>query len=249
MPVDYEVDSRFPEIALCLWKRSLAELSTQVAESRFTQISTFLGIYALLRDPIGGLARSFEKQTYLFHELLRPVETLQEGDLSSTDKLQHVIAQVAQESALLAAPHLSHVTYIHFHGHQQLSYIYVSLEDLTRSKFSKPKHVLRIIEEILLSAPDGGLCPIAPIMIATYPNLVTEGESEELTIIIDGNHRVTAVILLRVLASKPNAVRNEADTNAALQQYCQEHALGSKVAHRLARCLGTIVQRWWPVVL
>lgn len=83
VPVDYEVDSRFPEIALCLWKRSLAELSTQVAESRFTQISTFLGIYAFLRDPIGGLARSFEKQTYLFHELLRPVETLQEGDLSS----------------------------------------------------------------------------------------------------------------------------------------------------------------------
>lgn len=228
VPVDFDVDEKFPETAICLWKRALAELSRQVVKGKAIQTETFLEIHAFLRDPIGGLARSFKRQAYLFHELLGAVETLQQGTSLSTDELQRVIAQAAQESALLAVPYLNQITYIHFHGLQQLSYVYVPLKDLRRSEFSKPEHVLEVIEEILLSFPDGGLCPIAPIAIATYPDLVNQREPAELTIIVDGNHRVTAVMLLRVLALRHQASRREADAKAALQQYCKEHGLGAK---------------------
>lgn len=228
VPVDVKTDKRGPKIAQNLWKRALTELSIQLDEGKDAHIPHFIEIHAYLRDPIGGLSRSFEKQACLFRALLHAVDTLQNRIPFLMGERRHAIAQAAQESALLAAPYLNHVVHIHFHGQQKLSYVYVPLENLGRSEFSKPKHVLRIIQEILLSTPEGGLCPIVPVTIATYPNAVTRKASEELTIIIDGNHRVTAVMMLRMLAWKPKAAGREVDAMAALQQYCKKNELGAK---------------------
>lgn len=99
---------------------------------------------------------------------------------------------------------------------------YVRIESLPRSEFSVPKHVLEIIEEILLGTPRGGSPTIAPI--ASYPSFVTVRE-KPLTIIIDGNHRATAFAMLKVLASKP------AQTDyieATLREYCEKHEPGLK---------------------
>ena len=229
MPVNVQTDQRCPELADVLWKRAVAELSAQLASGNTTHIPPFLGIHAFLRDPVGGLSRSFTKQTGLFRALLMAVNIFQGRSPFAKTEFRRVVAQAAQESAFLAAPYLDHVVHIHFHGHQQLSYVYVPLRRLARSEFSRPEHVLDIIREILTSTPEGGLCPIVPIAIATYPNVAArDGAPDELTVIIDGNHRVTAVMLLRMFARHPAALRHASDAHAACHTDCADAHLGAK---------------------
>lgn len=240
MPIDFKTAQKRPDLAHQLWQRASTELAEQLASGRDANILEFLGIHAYLRDPIGGLSRSFARQAVLFQALLKAVRTLEGSTQVSASGLRHMATQAAQESALLAVPYLEHVTHIHFHGNQQLSYVYVPLQRLSRSEFSKPKHVLSIVREILQSSSDGGLCPIVPVMIATYPNLLGSNNSsdnnssnrktstDDLTIIIDGNHRVTATMLLRLLALKPKATGNLAEAKTALHHFCDEHQLGAK---------------------
>ncbi|KAL6722372.1 hypothetical protein ACLMJK_001479 [Lecanora helva] len=229
MPIDVKTDKNCAELALRLWNRALKEISLELVSGTEAHISNFLEIHAYLRDPIGGLSRSFAHQTYQFRALLKAVYTLQHAAPLSMHNLRRVVAQVTRESALLVAPYLNNVVHIHFRGDQQMAYAYVPLQSLARSEFSMPRHVLAIIREILLdSDAEEGLCPVVPIMIATYPNIVTRKAPKELTIIIDGNHRATAVMLLRMFAWKPKALRGEAGAKLVLQHYCEELQLGAK---------------------
>jgi len=154
------------------------------------------------------------------------------------DDWERIIAQAAQESSYLASPHIDRVDYVHFHGHQQLPYVYVSLASLPRSEFSVAKHVLKMIEEILLSKANGGLYSMAPIAIASYPSLVA-ARQKPLTIIIDGDHRATAVALLWFLANQPASTRRTVD-DKALHEYCQKHGLGIKWEVDLADALNEL---------
>lgn len=238
VPVDYDVSEGFAATTLQLWKCSLAELASELAEGTINHAREFLEIHAFLKDPIGGLKKPFNKQLKLFYRLIIAFQVLHQGDMSSVDDWERIIAQAAQESSYLASPHINRVGYVHFHGHQQLPYVHVSLASLPRSEFSVAKHVLKMMEEILRSNADGGLYSMAPIAIASYPSLVVASQ-KPLTIIIDGNHRATAVALLRFLANQPASTRRTVD-DEALHEYCQKHGLGIKWEVDLADALAEL---------
>ena len=226
VPVDYDVDEACRGASIQLWRRALEEMASELSESRIDQARKLLEIHAFLRDPIGGLKKPFEKQLSLFYRILDAFGALYEGDMLSLKEWQLVIAQACQESSYLENPYLENVSYVHFHGHQQLPYVYIPLNSLPRSEFSNAHHVLKIVEEILRSTAEGGLCHIAPIAIASYPSLI-KGGGKPLTVIIDGNHRATVVALLQFLASKPVAAR-KGTLKIPLAEYCQKHGLGTK---------------------
>ena len=131
-------------------------------------------------------------------------------------------------TCFLTTPYLEDTAYMHFCGHQKLTFSNIPLKALSRSEFSEKKHVLRMIQEILQSKADRGLRPIAPITIATYPILSVGAGCEESTIIINGKHRVTATILLHLLATKPKVVTREADAKLVVKMYYDERKLGQK---------------------
>ncbi len=258
VPVDIETE-KVCTVTCDLWNRALTELSIQLLDGKDAHVLEFLGIYTYLRDPIGGLSRSLSRQATVFEALFKAFFALESPIHPSVEALKRAVAQAAQESALLSVTYLISVTHIRVHGHQQMSYAYIPLEHLARSEFSKPTHVLGIVGEILLSSPDAGLCPIVPITIATYPDIFTERASEELTIIIDGNHRATAVMLLRILARKPQALRQEAEAKAAVREYCEAKQLGKKWQLDLEDVLSILfsfdgqqyldqINDMWPVV-
>lgn len=240
MPIDARTEHKYPGLALELWQRALHEFSLEFQDGKYGNALAFLGIYAHLRDPIGGVFRALKKQTRIFRKILRSVHDLETSHPLSSDQLQQAIAQAAQESSFLATSYVEKVTHIHFRGDQQMTYAYVPLDHLSRSEFSKPRHVLDIVREIVLSSQNEPRCPIAPVMVATYPKIRNQSEDEEFTIIIDGNHRVTAVTLLRLLSCDRTAIYSASNAKAALHSFCQEHRLGQKWHADLADVIETL---------
>jgi len=230
-PKDYDTHPTVRNIFLRLWHYALLEISSELAQDWFIHTRQFLEIYAFLRDPIGGLRHSFGKQVDIFRSIISAFRSrCSDSDDLSLDIWMAIVAQAAQESSFLAITHVDKIAYIHFNAHQQLPYIYIGLESLSRSEFSGPRQVLFIIEEILKSAStkDDGVCSVAPIAVATYPAFLTR-RGKELTIIIDGNHRVTATVFLRFLAAHfRGAFAPKTATVIAMRRFCKMNYLGIK---------------------
>ncbi|KAB8297994.1 hypothetical protein EYC80_001767 [Monilinia laxa] len=244
-PVDYRTNSISNSYGIKLWESSLAEIVHQVSRGNYKYAKNFLQIFAFLKDPLGGLDSVLNKSVSLFIYMMKSISKLAcpPSSISLTPKKwQASAAQAAQEALFLASPLLENVSYIHFASHQQLSYTYVPLDGLPRSEFSIPEHVLRIVEEILFekhSQYQGTFC-VAPIAVSSYPILPVQ-RGKNMTVIIDGNHRATAVMVLRLIAEHPTALtpRNP-DNQEALETFCASHTLGIKWKVDLAEVLEII---------
>lgn len=134
------------------------------------------------------------------------------GHLTNT-AWQAVAAQLALESYYLAIKKLEKVVYVHFRGHQQLTYVYVTLDKLRRVEFSLPSRVVEVIKEIIQSHDERN-CIIAPIAISCVTSPRT---NETYKIVTDGNNRVVALTTLRFLTS-----------NTSLEVYSHTHNLDPK---------------------
>ncbi|KAK2821763.1 hypothetical protein FQN49_007699 [Arthroderma sp. PD_2] len=240
VPVDYKIDPTTSCNAIRLWERSLLEIVLQVSKGHLKHAEAFLQIFSFLKDPLGGLQGVFNKAVDLFIYMMTSLASSTRqtpGSPLAPMRWYAAVAQAAQEALFLASPLLENITYIHFTGHQQLSYIYVELDQLRRSEFSIPEHVLHIIEEILtIEFPQHeGSCPIAPISVSSYPALPID-EGKHMTVIIDGNHRATATMILRLIAENP-AVLTTGVPGEVLDTFCTDHELGSKWKVDLAEVL------------
>ncbi|MCJ1456018.1 hypothetical protein MMC28_006375 [Mycoblastus sanguinarius] len=243
IPVDYRTDTSASGYAIQLWESSLTEVIVQVSKGHFEQAKAFLQIFAFLKDPLGGLESVFDKAVDLFAYMMTflAISVRQLPGNSLTRARWHsAAAQAAQEAFFLACPLLERIHYIHFTGHQQLPYVYVALDQLPRSEFSIPEHVLRIVEEILTtqSLQNEGSCPIAPISISSYPALPME-QGKHMTVIIDGNHRATATMVLRLIAERPVVLITE-EPGEVLNAFCTDHKLGLKWKVDLAEVLESL---------
>ncbi|KAK2594944.1 hypothetical protein QQS21_007347 [Conoideocrella luteorostrata] len=238
LPEDYHTTDTSGVLALRLWDRVVAEVipilllsGPETAETKGAS-QTFLEIFAFLRDPIGGLHRDASPTCLVFLQLLLQVRHNlgRNGASEHRQPWPQVIAQIASEATYLVTPYISSAVYIHFCRNQQLLYSYVPIKHLSRAEFSDPSRVLGIIREILESGQrHEGICSVAPIAVATYPRVLdSPGKGNRmLSIIIDGNHRATATVLLRFLASFP-ARRRRNLTVEHLGRYCAEHNMGHK---------------------
>jgi len=193
-PIPY---STTPDLALQLWKKSLSEFGEQLQNLSFAHVRQFLEIHAFLKDPFTGLFNDFDRQTMIFKSLWVEVEKEISGALPSFT-WQATSAQLALESSYLAIKNLEKVAYVHFKGHQQLTYVYVKLDSLRRVEFSLPSRVAEVIKEII-QFHDGKACPIAPITISC---VISPRTQETYKVVTDGNNRVVALTTLRFLASK-----------------------------------------------
>lgn len=243
VPVDYKTDIAASGYALRLWQKSLLEIVIQISKGHFEQAKAFLQIFSFLKDPLGCLESVSDKAvdifTYLMTVLARSRRHIPDNALKRV-RWHAAATQAAQEALFLSCPLLQNIDYIHFTGHQQLPYVYVALDELPRSEFSIPGRVLRIIEEILTidSSQIEGSCPIAPITVSSYPALPME-QGKDMTVIIDGNHRATATMILRLIAERPVALTRK-DHGEVLDAFCTDHGLGLKWKVDLAAVLEII---------
>ncbi|KAI8626838.1 hypothetical protein F5Y19DRAFT_478050 [Xylariaceae sp. FL1651] len=226
VPVDYEVSKLASKMSLQLWNRSLNEIALELETGCLAHVGQFLQIHAFLKDPIFGF-RTFKKQTVIFNQLFAAFqESVPAGSLK-TGALERVAAQAAQESAYLVSPLLEKVSLVHFHAHHQLTYVDVRLDSLARAEWSVPSHVLEIAEEMLLAVAsnEGLACPLVPILVTVRPSF--SKDDQHLTPIVDGNHRATAALMLRFLASQAMST-DRVIMAQQLAVYCIDHGLGSK---------------------
>lgn len=249
LPRDYEVNEATSHMSRRLWKRSLEEIALNLANGTGpTSGAEFLQIHAFTKDPIYGHEKDFTAQYLLFVRLLTTFlqEMTEQSDsqgLIEHMDLERVAAQAAHESSYLTNPLMDRVFLIHFHAHHQLPYAKIPLHNLAREEFSVPAHVLEVAEEMLLAvvANAGHACPIVPILVTACPSYSEpSGGRRFLTPIIDGNHRATASILLRFLATYQQLLEPFADDAAVeyevrgatmsrhLVEYCERHHLGEK---------------------
>jgi hypothetical protein len=135
-----------------------------------------------------------------------------------------LMAQIAQESAFLADPQIENITYVHFSRHQQLPYVYVNLHELPRAEFSIPEHVVEIMHEIMQESISSGQCRIIPIIVASVP-LVSSTAQKPSNIIVDGNNRATATMVLILLAT---VGLEKIDVFSKFDSYCSTHDLSLK---------------------
>lgn len=180
---------------------------------------SFLSIYAFLRDPIGGLHQPIGSAVGWASQFAQVVSVVRR-DRYATSRLAAV--QIAFEAMYLGCPLLEDTAHIHFCGKQQLTYVFVKLAGLKRSELSIPKHVLEMMREILETEP----LSMIPITVAMYPDLTPQGAMR--TIIIDGNHRVTAIALLRLIAEEWHDWRQVDRSKELLSAYCARHRLCHK---------------------
>ena len=130
--------------------------------------------------------------------------------------------------------------------------MYTKIDRLPRAEFSVPARVLEILSEILLEATAVGACAIAPIAIAYAAP--TDPQGKLFKVIIDGNNRLTALTLLRFLATQPGPTSINPD---ALPTHCAAHDLGPKWIVDLREVLAlllasqstlALVQRLWGTI-
>ncbi|KAI1267891.1 hypothetical protein F5Y18DRAFT_273005 [Xylariaceae sp. FL1019] len=227
VPVDYEVGEDASRLSLSLWNRALSEVASDLMDCSRVRAKEFLQIFAFLKDPIYGFRKPFRDQTVIFETLIDLFLQSVLNDQLSLDDLKRVAAQGAQESSYLVCPLLKSVTVVHFKAHHQLTYVNVQLDRLARAEWSVPSHVLEVVEELLqaVAVNNGRACPLVPILVTVRPCFAT-GE-RDLIPIIDGNHRATAVMMLRFLAAEPR-LSNGVDMQERLRRYCVNRRLGKK---------------------
>ncbi|KAJ6784345.1 hypothetical protein PWT90_06164 [Aphanocladium album] len=248
VPDYYETSDTSGKLAIELLERTLLEagpaLITEFHTLETSQV--LLEIFLFLRDPVGGLHRDVKSASIMFFKLFNQVHgAMNQVTASECTLWPHLLSQLAAEACYLATPYVASATYIHFHRHQQLLYSYVAIGSLSRSEFSDASHVLEIIQEILENGQkSGGICGIAPVAIALYPEIPPDcGEkSKMMRVIIDGNHRVTAIAFLRLMAAYPAQYRPQL-TVEHVRSYSARHHVGQKWLLELEAVMAALLRK------
>ncbi|KAI5776334.1 pyridoxal phosphate-dependent transferase [Geopyxis carbonaria] len=199
-----------PNLALSLWTAALAAAAHALSTNTTTHLPSFLSIHSFLLDPLSSPSVPPARQLTAFHALLTSFMT----DHAPLHPLtphswQSVAAQLAAESAWLGIKKLHKVAHVQFVAHQQLTYVYVTLDHLHRAEFSMPARVLELVRELLAAAGElivGGVC-IAPVTV-TYCRSLTRGLGKKwLTDVTAALHALLAcpMTLAAVAAARQSA--------------------------------------------
>ncbi|KAK7424564.1 hypothetical protein QQZ08_008574 [Neonectria magnoliae] len=222
--VPYATESEEQNLSLRLWVHALADFTKNgMALSNWspTRVESFLQIHAFLKDSVCGLRKDSKARSHHFLSLLSDLNLnleLNKGKVV-TQICQAVAAQLALESSFVAHSEVRNAAYVHFSGDQQLVYSYVDVDTLGRSEFASPGVVVEMIQGVLNSRDKE--YSIAPVAIAySYP-VCSSHESR--AVIIDGNNRVTSIILLRFVSIHGVPDPDNVET---LRNYCQDYGLG-----------------------
>ncbi|CAD6568919.1 MAG: hypothetical protein ASARMPRED_002215 [Alectoria sarmentosa] len=236
IPVGYSTDGL---ASLDLWSAAVEGMASYLEAGKPHNIEAFLHIHSFIKDPIGGLRAPSPRQIVIFSALWSRTQAVISRQLQAPlpqAAYQQIAAQLALESSFLSIPKLRKTSHIHFSHHQQLCYVYTTIDHLPRAEFSVPARVLEILLEIVLETSKLGTCAMAPITIA-YAS-PTDPNDKPFKVIIDGNNRVSALVLLRFLAIQSGPDMIDPRT---LSAHCTAHGLGPKWLIDLRDVLATLL--------
>lgn len=191
-------------------------------------------MHSFLKDPAGGLDRNFGQQSHMFLGLLKELKLYLPVDTMPSAAWYAALAQLAQESSYLAIPLLRSISYIYFHEHLQLTYIYLRINQLQRTEFSDPGRVLQFITQLVSEACQHATVRLVPILISSCPSLDQRGLPH--TIILDGNNRIAALTLLQYISSGEDADFD----HSKLAVLCAQHAIDARWTADLQTCLQSL---------
>ena len=237
----YETNTQSATLSSSLWKRALESISRNLQnpeKSIQESIIAFIQIHAFLKDPIDGLRRCFNLQLDIFVDLLAELQkqTAKDPLIDSAQESETVLAQLAQESSFLAIPKIRKVAYLHFSGHQQLPYAYVTVRKLHRTELCTPSRVLEIARELLANTAEQGSCEVAPITVTYQP--AVQALERRLKVIVDGNNRFMAILLLQFLS-----YRKLAGDDAEIQLFFRKHEYNEQWHSELKEVLKALTQQ------
>ncbi|PHH89917.1 hypothetical protein CDD83_4980 [Cordyceps sp. RAO-2017] len=217
--VPYATEDLEQNLSLRFWDRALKGVVGKIQTWSLSGIESFLQIHAFLKDPIGGWRKDVRAQARWFVSVLNDLKLeLERMDLT-VEIWEEIAAQLALESSFMAHAEVQRAVYVHFHGDEQLVYVYVDMDDLGRSEFATSSIVVGMIREILQLS--GAACSIAPITIAYgYPICSSH---DRRAMVVDGNNRIASIMFLRFVA---NYGVPEAGDVGSLREYCRDHGLG-----------------------
>lgn len=234
----YETRAESAILSSSLWKRSLEIISRHLQQPGKVNkefIQAFLQIHAFLKDPIDGLRRCFDQQLEIFLDLWTQLQTRTANGSPINSVQETVLAQLAQESSFLAIPKIRKVAYLHFSSHQQLPYVYVTQRKLHRTELSTPPRVLEIAQELLMITVERGICDVAPITVTYRPAVQELGR--RIKVIVDGNNRFMAIILLQFLS-----YGNLAGDDFSIQLFLRKHGYNEQWHSELREVLELLTQ-------
>ncbi len=207
VPVFYQVSEVGGGLEQRLWAGALAQISDELQQGNFRNLPSFLHLYNRVKDPITPIRSGLPEQVKIFKELYEESQGLlpMNGN-SNSERQQILVAQFALESSFLALPGIKDVTFVVYSGHHELPYIYADVTRLPRGEFADPKAVIDVIfgnekkkiEGILKDSEKigHGNARITPITVSYFQG--PHDKRPEL-LIIDGNNRATAVLLMSFL--------------------------------------------------
>lgn len=196
-PVFYQVSEAGKNLELKLWREALVQISGELQQNNFRNLSSFLHLYNRIKDPITPIRSRLLRQVEIFQGLYEDSRNSSSlMDNSDSGRQQILIAQLALESSFLALPGTKDIVCVVYGGHHELPYLYVDIAKLPRGEFAGSKRVLEVLGELLNESEKCGQAVATPITVSycqepfqPNPNLF----------IIDGNNRATAILLMKFI--------------------------------------------------
>lgn len=205
-PFFYQISEDGGSLERRLWGGALAQITEELQQDNFRNLSSFLHLYNHVKDPITPLRSILPEQARIFTELYREIQPLVPRSIGSPEQRQSLISQLALESSFLALSKAGEIAFVVYGGHHELPYIYVDVTQLPRGEFADPRVVFDVIfgssekkiKGILRDAIEigNGEAIITPITVA-YSQTPFQARPE--LFIVDGNNRGTAVLLFNFM--------------------------------------------------
>lgn len=212
-PVFYEISPYSQELTIELWRRGVGQMAKELAQEDYGNVQAFLDLYRTIKDPLTGL-RVSPAQVSAFHEL--HTRSLIQATGQPPKSGEPLAAQLALESAFLALPEARNVACVRFTDPHELPFIYVDPTALPRGEFANPKRVIEVLRELIDDSEKYKTAVTTPIAVSHFKEPF---QRDPKLLIIDGNNRATATLLMRFVDFVNYDRKKLKDHHQALQRF------------------------------
>lgn len=237
--VQYPYSAQSRESELQIWERikraAVKDLVNQCDtdyDTLIVDVKNFLRFYQLVKDPITPVSCYLDDQAIIFCDLLNEVKKNVPQSTRSSE-WENILTQLALESSFLSLPKAKEIKYIVNKGHQQLPVTNVGIKELKITERPDPQRTAQIAIEMISDYRKNGAWKTTPIMI-TY---VMDRFSQATLIPIDGNNRLTAILLLSYFSENLSLIGNKSySLQENINAFINKNGIDKKFLLTLAPC-------------
>ncbi|MEI7579379.1 MAG: hypothetical protein WCJ58_05070 [bacterium] len=208
-PAQYKTSEVMQQQSIKLWEQAVTQISNEIAGGNTANVKSFLSLYGRLKDPLTIVDFNLDLQAAKFTELLASLKIEFGDNLNNLDpaQLKVLVAQLALESSFLALPAVANdeITSLLVDSVHELPIMHVDITTLPRGEMANPKRVAgevqegekSTLQELLDDYEEYQAVVTTPI---TVSYMQAPDAKKPILGILDGNNRVTAVMLMKFLA-------------------------------------------------